>query len=111
MGVPYDVFTGTFLSKITEYDFIKLPEEDRTAIIDGYMKRAISAFKKNCKHDLSTTGDDTAREFAVDISAGDIDELAEIISEGMLVQWLKPYVYKQELLENALNTKLCSVPW
>jgi len=23
----------------------------------------------------------------------------------MVVQWLKPYVYKQELLENVLNTK------
>ena len=23
----------------------------------------------------------------------------------MLVQWLKPFVYKQELLENVLNTK------
>ena len=23
----------------------------------------------------------------------------------MIVQWLKPYVYRQELLENTLNTK------
>lgn len=105
MSVPYDLFTGAFLSKISEFDFIQLVEEDRTAIVDGYMKRALSAFRKNCKHDLFTTGDDTARVFAVDIPEADIDELADIVSEGMLVQWLKPFVYKQELLENVLNTK------
>ena len=105
MSVPYDLFTGAFLSKVSEFDFIQLDDIDRTAIVDGYMKRALSAFRKNCKYDLFTTGDDTAREFAVDIPAMDIDELADIVSEGMLVQWLKPFVYKQELLENALNTK------
>ena len=105
MGVPYDVFTGAFLSKVSEFDFIKLDEENRTAIVDGYMKRALGSFKKNCKHDLFTTRNDDTREFAVDIPSADIDELADIVSEGMLVQWLKPYVYKQELLENVLNTK------
>lgn len=105
MSVPYDLFTGAFLSKISEFDFIRLTEEDSTAIVDGYMKRAISVFRKNCKYDLLTTGDDTERIFAIDIPDADIDELADIISEGMVVQWLKPYVYKQELLENVLNTK------
>lgn len=105
MSVPYDLFTGAFLSKISEYEFIQLEDADRTAIVDGYMKRAISAFKTSCKYDFSTTGNDVKREFSVDIPLNDIDELADIISEGMLVQWLKPYVYKQELLENALNTR------
>lgn len=105
MRVPYDIFTDAFLSKITEYDFIKLNEHDRTSIIDGYMKRAIAGFKKNCKYDLHSTGDDTIREFNIDIPDEDIDEIAEIISEGMVVQWLKPHVNKQELLENVLNTK------
>ena len=41
----------------------------------------------------------------VDVKEEDEDELIEIISEGMVVQWLKPYVYKQELLENVLNTR------
>ena len=105
MSVPYDLFTGAFLSKISEFDFIQLVDEDRTAIVDGYMKRALSDFRKNCKYDLFTTGDDNARVFAVDIPESDIDELADIVSEGMLVQWLKPFVYKQELLENTLNTR------
>lgn len=105
MAVPYDTFTGAFLSKISEYDFINIPNEDRTAIVDGYMKRAIQSFKKNCKYDLASTGDDAAREFTIDIASADIDEIVDIVSDGMIVQWLKPLAYKQELFENALNTK------
>ena len=67
------------------------------------MKRAAAAFKSVCVYDLEAY-DDKLREFTDDFAEADIDEILEIISEGMLVQWLKPYVYKQELLENALNT-------
>ena len=48
--------------------------------------------------------DDTLREFTDDFDESDIDEIIDILTEGMLVHWLKPYLYKQELLENSLNT-------
>ena len=102
MSVPYDVFTDAFLSKITEYDFVNMRDFERNGLIDGYMKRAIASFRKICKYDLSTTGDDIIREFDVDIPDEDLDEIADIVSEGMLVQWMKPYTYK---LESVLNTK------
>ncbi len=105
MSVPYDRFTGAFLSKITEYDFVNMKDFERNALVDGYMKRAIAAFKKICKYDLTTTADDVVREFNVEIADEDMDEIIDIVSEGMIVQWLKPYTYKQESLENALNTK------
>lgn len=105
MGVPYDVFAGAFLAKILEYSFLSLAEEDRTEMVDGFMKRALSAFRKNCKYDLFTTGNDTTRTFSVDIPEADLTEIADIVSEGMVSQWLKPYVNKQENLENVLNTK------
>lgn len=104
MNVSYDVFTGAFLNKITEYTFIQIPEGDRTAIIDGYMKRALSRFEKICKYDLSSY-DDITRSFNVDIPVDDLDEIVDIVSEGMLEQWMKQYVYRQENLENTLNTK------
>lgn len=103
MIISYDMVTNAFLSKITEFEFLSIPEENRISIIDGYMKRAASSFKKVCVYNLSEC-DDTLREFTDDFNDSDVDEILEIISEGMLVQWLKPYVYKQELLENALNT-------
>lgn len=105
MGVSYDAFVGAFLSKITEYDFVRLLDEtDRETIVDGYLKRALSGFKKNCLYDFFSTGDDNAREFDVDIEGEDLNEIIDIVSEGMVVQWLKPYVYQQTLLENALST-------
>lgn len=105
MSVSYDIFAGAFLAKISEYDFLSLPDADRVRVVDGFMKRALSSFRKNCLYDLFSTGDDEKREFSVDIPDNDIDELADIISEGMVIQWLKPYLYKQELLENILNTR------
>ena len=105
MSVSYDYFVDAFLNKIAEFDLAGLSDDYRTEIVDGYMKRAIANFRKNCKYDLISTQDDDLRQINVDISEDDMDELAEIISEGMVVQWLKPYVYKQENLENVLNTR------
>ena len=104
MSVSYDVFTGAFLAKVTEYDFT-IGSFERNEMVDGYMKRAIAEFKKICKYDLTSTADDIVREFHVEIAQEDMDELANIISEGMLAQWMKPYVYRQENLENVLNTR------
>ena len=105
MGVPYDSFTGAFLAKVTEFELSALAENARQETVDGYMKRAVSAFKKICKYDLTSTADDNVREFDIVIDADDLDEIIDIISEGMVVQWLKPYVYRQEILENVLNTR------
>lgn len=109
MSLSYDTFTGAFLSKITEYDFANMlsysSDGDPAEIVDGYMKRAISAFKNVCEYDLTAAADDETREYDVDVSDEDIDELVDIISEGMVVQWLKPFVYQQENLQNVLNTR------
>jgi hypothetical protein len=104
MSISYDVFSGAFLSKVTEYDF-PLDEDERNEIVDGFMKRAIASFKRICKYDLFTTNNDATREYDVEIATEDVDEIADIVSEGMVVQWLKPYVYKQENLANILNTR------
>lgn len=105
MALQYDVFTGAFLAKVNEYDFVQMEISDRTDIVDGYLKRAVSEFRKNCKYDLFSTADDSAREFNVEVAQSDLDELVDIISEGMLMQWMKPFVYRQENLENVLNTR------
>ena len=105
MSVSYDLFTGAFLAKISEFEFLQLPAADRTNLVDGYMRRAGSEFKHISVYDLMNAINDETREFAIDIEDDDIDEIVNIVSEGMVVQWLKPYIYRQELLENTLNTK------
>lgn len=105
MSLSYDVFTAAFLSKISEYDFYNMDEEIRTDMVDGFMKRAVSEFRKNCKYDLFSTANDEERCFNATIADEDLDEIVDIISEGMLVQWLKPFLYNQENLEQQLNTR------
>lgn len=104
MSISYDDIAGAFLSKITEFELLELFPEDRDALIDGYMKRAATVFNKVCRYNLSLK-DEEYREYTADFAEGDIDEIVDIISEGMIVQWLKPYVYQQELLQNVLNTR------
>lgn len=104
MSISYDAFTGAFLSKISEFEFINLSDDNKQSIVDGFFNRAITAFKKNCKYDLSSAKNDEDRIIDLDFSDEDVEELVDIISEGMVVQWLKPYVYQQELLQNLLNT-------
>ena len=104
MSVPYDMFIGAFLGKVTEYDFINLDEYDRNNMVEGYMKRACSQFDKICKYNL-TNRDDIVRQFNIDVPEDEIDEILDIVSEGMLVQWMKPYVFKQDNLVQLLNTR------
>lgn len=103
MSVSYDLFTDAFLGKVTEYDFIKLDDYDRNSTIDGYMKRACAQFNNVCKYDL-VAGDDALRELQTTIPDDEIDEIVDIVSEGMMVQWMKPYFYRADNLENVLNT-------
>lgn len=113
MLISYDEFTSVFLDKIKEYEFLDMPEEDRTAIIDGYMHRAFTEFKKNRRYDFTSTRDDENRQFdfsgfddkTLESLSEDLDELINIISDGMVLQWLKPYRDNQEILENYLNTR------
>ena len=105
MGIPYDVFDGAFLNKVTEYTFLQLADQNREELLDGYMKRAITKFAKVCKYELGSHYDDEERTIQVDIAEEDVDEIVDIVSEGMLEQWMKPYVYRQENLENLLNSK------
>lgn len=107
MGVSYNDFVEAFLAKITEYDLLGLDFEIRDEVIKGYFKRTIasSKFKKVISYDFTTTFDEETGEFDIDIDEYAVDEIVDIVSDGMIVQWFKPYVNKQELLENVLSTR------
>lgn len=105
MAVSYDVFVGAFLGKISEFDFAQLSDDDRDEVVQSYMKRAVVEFGPMCVYDLVGTANDEDEQYDVDIPDRDLDEIVNIVSEGMVVQWLKPFVYRQEILENVLNTR------
>jgi hypothetical protein len=105
MSLTFDVFTAAFLSKISEYDFLEFDDAERDATVDEYLQRAVAQFKHICKYDLTSAMDKENRVFDLDIDDADADEIVDIISEGMVRQWLKIYLNKQELLEMGLNTR------
>ena len=105
MSLSYDAFVAAFLSKVSEYEFVNIDEDIRNDAVDGYLKRAVTAFRKNCLYDLTSAMNDDTRCFDITIDDDDVDEIVEIISEGMLVQWMKPFLYNQENLEHQLNTR------
>lgn len=104
MGVSYDRFKDAFLGKIHSFDLFRIDNEEvRDEMVADYLRFACSQFNKICKYDLQLSDEDG--EVTTDIKSADVDEIVDIVSEGMVVQWMKPYVNRQELLENLLNTR------
>jgi hypothetical protein len=105
MAVSYDVFIEAFLDKVNEYKFlgVELTFDEKTRYVDGLLNRACSKFNRLCQYDLSNRDKD-AREFCFEIDDNDLDEIVDIVSEGMIEQWLKPYANNAENLENIINT-------
>lgn len=105
MSVSYNVFKDAFLGKIHCFDLFRIEDVDiRDEMIEDYVRFACSKFKSICKYDL-TPSQDNPHELATDIAPEDLNEIVDIISDGMVVQWMKPYLNRQELLENLLNTR------
>ena len=106
MDFSYDVFTSAFLAKVTEYDMVTLSTDIRTTIVDGYMRRALAEFGDCCDLDFLGNADDDQRLFNnITIDDATLIEIQDIISDGMVVQWLRPYLYRIENLELTLNTR------
>lgn len=100
MATQYSDIYNSFLGKITDYDLPKFDDTDRKEILYGYMKSACVNFNKACKVNLYDR-DETLLQFNVNLD----DEIIDIISELMIVEWLKPKILSTENLKNCLSTK------
>lgn len=101
---PYSLFIDAFLEKTIDYNFADLDDDIRSRLVIDYMKRSCAQFDKICEFNLSNRDDDT-QTFDATIDPNKDQDVVDIVSEGMIVQWLKPYYYRNENMENALNTK------
>ena len=99
MATPYSDVIDIFLIKVSDYDLPKLEELEREEIVSSYMKSACSKFK-SCKVNLDDVNDEL-KQFNQSLTFDIID----IISEGMITEWLKPKVMNSEILKNSLSTK------
>lgn len=105
MEVSYDVFDAAFLAKITEYEFAHMTNSNRYDLVDGFRRRACAQFGPMCKFDI-VHGDDDNRtfDFGDEATEADVDEIVDIVSEGMVCQWFRQYFYAADNLKNMLNT-------
>ena len=98
---PYKAFIDTFLDKISDYKLLNYEDYLVDEVAVGYMKRVCTKFDKICQADLSQQDDNEYAFLSDEID----DEIIDIVTDGMVVEWLRQYVNNSDNLENILNTK------
>lgn len=100
LGTSYDLVIDAFLAKIDDYKMLNYSDDDIYEDALGYMKHVCGEFGEVCEKDLSAR-DDEAGAFVETLSNREID----IISLGMVVEWMRPVVNKADALHNVMNLK------
>ena len=98
---PYKAFIDTFLDKISDYKLLNYEDYLVDELAVGYMKRVCTKFDKICQADLSQQDDNEYAFLSDEID----DEIIDIVTDGMVVEWLRQYVNNSDNLEDILNTK------
>lgn len=98
MGTPFDELYGSVLSKIRDYDFVNLNEDEVYEVLSDYLRPAIAAFR-GCKQDLSQRTDS---QFLIRLT----DTEFEILSNYMVIAYLDSnYIRVPLALKQALSIK------
>jgi hypothetical protein len=100
MPTSYTDVYNDFLGKVTDYDFAEFEQGDAEATLFGYMVRACNRFNTVCLIDLSDR-DDTTYVFNNNLP----EDVIDVISNGLVAEWIKPKYFKDINLKNFLNTK------
>lgn len=82
----YEEIYNRFLQKITDWKIIEISESDMTSMMHGWLTSTVAKQKK-ISNDLVM--DDENECFTVALSLIEI----EILSLGMVIEWLTPQVY------------------
>ena len=98
MGTSYDDVINSFLLKISDDFLSSLSDIDFEKILDKYMISACSEFKKCTK---LKNRNDVLRQFNSELT----NEESEILADLMVLEWLKPKMNSDELLEQRMTTK------
>ena len=100
MDVSYEQIVGAFLNKINEYELLELADDERDDSVFSFLTKSLYKFKRVCNYKL-----EGFKIVSSDMPEEEIDEVLDILTNGMVVQWLKPFLNRQENLENALSTR------
>lgn len=97
MGTPYTEVIDNFSKMITEYKLTELSEEERDGWMIALMNSALAKFQRTNPEKFVRDG----TEFENELDDLEID----IICNLMIVEWLKPYLFSVDNLENLMTTK------
>ncbi|MCY9737437.1 hypothetical protein M5X17_27430 [Paenibacillus alvei] len=97
MATSYFEVFDAFLSKIQDYSYLQISDQDMEQELLSYLKSSTSQFDV-CKKDLSKRSD-FVREFEEDLNDTEIDILANL----MVVSYLKPKVLTSKNLEMTMS--------
>ena len=97
MGTPYTEVIDNFSKMITEYKLTELSEEERDGWMTALMNSALAKFQRTNPEKFVRDG----IEFKNELDDLEID----IICNLMIVEWLKPYLFSVDNLENLMTTK------
>lgn len=100
MATSYNVLYENVLSKIKDYDFLNMFEDDIYQVLHDYIRPAVVSFRI-CKVDLSDRNEETS-EFNVDLNDTEI----EILSNYMVINYLDSnYIRVPLALKQSLSSK------
>lgn len=106
MTTTYNEVFETFKDNITDPDLILLSDDLQNETLTAIMEKAIS----RCKRIISPIVDlDERSDNDTSFKNKLPSEVIDIISEWMIVFWLRPFVNNLENLRNSLSTKDFSV--
>lgn len=122
--VKFDVFIDAFLFKITSYDYIDMDEDTFNLQMDSYLLAVCADFDRLFRSRVGLTFADRdleLRQFNWDFPTYEeqmkwrkhnrdyisLDEVINIISEGMVVKWMDGFLHSGDLLQygNLLQTR------
>lgn len=95
----YEDIFKYFYSKVKDYDFVDLDDDDLEDILTSYLRSSIVRFR-SCRKDLSDRDDET-KEFNITLA----DEEIEILANLMIVEWLNPQLQTTELIRQSLSMR------
>lgn len=105
MATSYGVFYEVFLHKILEYHYIDSDVSFIEKESNKYLNASVSQFRHYCTKYNFSNRDEEEKCFNFDIEEDDFDEVVDIITDGMVVDWFKKYICNSDALENVLTTK------
>ena len=105
MATSYEIFYENFLNKVLEYHYADFCDNLIESELLKYLCTSLSQFKHYCKDYNFNDRDDENGIFNFNFKTDDVDEIVDIVTDGMVVSWFNKYICNSDGLENVLTTR------